>query len=517
MRMSRLLSFLMIVALAAPIASAQSMVTVYSNDFEGAVGLEWSKRIRSTTPVGNRRFLGEFTGEPVWLALGNLPDHCRVTVSFELFVINSWEGSVGWNAGPDVWDLNVSSGPPSQCPLKNLLHTSFANCECDYQAYPATFPEAYNPGLTDADEVNTLGYDVDSVYYLTFSFFHDAEELYFQFQASPDLQGINDESWGIDNITVRMDTGQGHCCRAVRNLPSGYGAGSAVPVYLGVEPSPRTQAWVVEEVPPPGWTLDYINDGGVFEASTGKVKWGPFFDDQSRLLVYSLQAPVNAAGDIVFSGTTSFDGESEPICGETVLSQGGYHPADLDHDWELEADELTAYAFAWAEGDPWTNDFQPISAALVTNAGFLWRSGESYTYDASVAPPWRPTSGAVAAGGAAAGDLRVRPGREVDVTVQATPVAGTRVWAAEDRVSTGWEVTAVSQGGRVDPETSQVRWGPFFDDQARTLTYSVRPVDVPSGERVGFAGVVSFDGQVVRVGGVRSIGHGRTQATGSAE
>lgn len=517
MRMSRLLSFLMIMALAVPIASAQSMVTVYTNDFEGSVGPEWSKRIRATTPIGNRHFLGEFTGEPVWLALGNLPDHCRVTVSFELFVINSWEGSVGLYAGPDVWDLNVSSGPPSQCPLKNLLHTSFANCECSYQAYPATFPEAYNPGLTDADEVNSLGYDVDSVYELTFSFFHDAPELYFQFQASPDLQGIDDESWGIDNIVVRMDTDQRYCCRAVRNLPSGYGAGSVAPVYLGVEPSPRTQAWVVEEVPPAGWTVDYVSEGGVVEAGTGKVKWGPFFDDQARLLVYSLLAPAGASGDVMFSGSTSFDGESEPICGEAVLSPGGYHPADVDHDWRLEADELTAYAFAWAEGDPWSNDFQPISAELVTNAGFLWRSGESYSYDASVTPPWRPIGGAAAMGGAVAGSLQVKAGREVEVTVQATPAAGARAWAVEDRVSAGWEVVAVSHGGRVDNATSVVRWGPFFDDQARTLTYTVRPVDAQSADRVGFAGVGSFDGQAVRVGGVRSIGRGTSQSSGIAE
>lgn len=514
MRMSRLLSFLMIAALAVPVASAQSLVTVYSNDFEGTIGQEWSKRVRSTTPIGNRHFLGEFTGEPVWLALDDLPEHCRVTVRFELFVINSWEGSLGWNAGPDVWDLNVSSGPPSQCPLENLLHTSFANCVCDYQAYPATFPEVYNPGLTDANEVNTLGYDVDSVYYLTFSFFHDAEELYFQFQASPDLQDIDDESWGIDNVVVQMDTDQRFCCRAVRNLPSGYGSGTSIPVYIGVAPSPRTQAYVVEEVPPVGWTVNYINDGGVLEPTTGNVKWGPFFDDQRRLLAYSLQVPVTATGDFVFSGTTSFDGESEPVCGETLLAPGGYHPADLDHDWALEADELTAYALAWREGDPWTNDFQPISPELVTNAGYLWRSGEGYSFDATVTPPWRPLVGAAAMGGAAVGDLRVGTGRAIEVVVQAAPAAGTRAWAVEDRVPAGWEVTAVSHSGRIDVETSSVKWGPFFDDQARTLTYTVRPVGTQPDDRVGFTGIVSFDGQATAVTGVRSVGSAQSTSLG---
>jgi hypothetical protein len=518
MRISRLLTFLVIAALAVPVASAQSMVTVYAHDFESAVGPEWSKYLRSTTPVGSRTFLGEFTGEPVWLELHDLPDHCRVTVSFELFIINSWEGSLGWNAGPDVWDLNVSSGPPSQCPLENLLHTSFANCECDYQAYPSAFPGVYNPGLTDADEVNTLGYDVDSVYYLTFSFFHDAEDLYFEFQASPDLQGINDESWGIDNITVQMDTDQRYCCRTVRGLPAGYGAGTELPVYIGVSPDPRSQAWVVEEMPPTGWTINYINEGGLFEAATGKIKWGPFFDDQNRLLAYAIQPPSDASGDHEFSGIASFDGESEPICGETVLAPGGYHPADLDHDWMLEADELTAYAAAWFEGDPWTNDFHPITAELVTNAGFIWRSGESYAFDATVTPPWSPTGGGVAVGGTAVGELRRGVGRDLQVAIHTAPGAGIHAWAVEDRVPAGWQVTEVSHGGRVDPETNQVRWGPFFDDQPRSLTYTAAPADGQPFDRVSFAGIASYDGQAVTVKGVRSIVRGiSTGGVGQAE
>jgi hypothetical protein len=504
MRMSRLLLFVVIAALGAAVASAQSLVTVYSHNFETPAGPEWSNRTRSLTPIGQRSFLGEFGGEPVWLELHNLPEHCRVTITYQLFVINSWEGSIGWNAGPDVWDLNVSSGPPNTCPLENLLHSTFANCSCDYQAFPDRFPNVHNPGLTDADEVNTLGYDEDSVYELGYSFYHDGPDLYFEFQGSPDLQDIEDESWGIDNVVVKMDTDQRYCCRGVRVLPVGYGAGASVPVHIAVTPNSSAQAYVVEETPPSGWAVEWTTNGGVFEAASGKIKWGPFFDAQERLLSYSVLAPLIASGNYGFSGLTSVDGESEPICGDYLLVPGGYHPADLDHDWRLEANELTAYAAAWRSGDPWSNDFHPITADLVTNAGMLWRSGESYTFDATLTPPWRPLGGYGTVGGTAHAVLQPIPDG-VEVTITVTPGAGTRAWAVEDVFPAGWEVTEVSHGGQLADEASRVKWGPFFDDHAQSLTYVARPAPGTPVSRVSFTGIASFDGSAVAIAGVRLL------------
>ena len=81
------------------LASGQSLVTVYSEDFDDPVGPEWSRTTRTTDPNLTRTFLGEFWGQGVTLDLWDLPEHCSVTISFDLIIINSWEGSVGWNAG----------------------------------------------------------------------------------------------------------------------------------------------------------------------------------------------------------------------------------------------------------------------------------------------------------------------------------------------------------------------------------------------------------------------------------
>ena len=65
---------------------------VYVSDFEGEVGGEWSDQKTDVTPVGARRFLGQFGNKTVTLTLSNLPSHGEVHLSFDLFIIRSWDG-----------------------------------------------------------------------------------------------------------------------------------------------------------------------------------------------------------------------------------------------------------------------------------------------------------------------------------------------------------------------------------------------------------------------------------------
>jgi hypothetical protein len=184
----------------------------YSHNFEGAVGTEWSSASTDITPSG-RRFLGQFGNETVTLTLACLPAHASVSVSFDLFLIRSWDGNVVFNpaegieVGPDVWDVSVAGGP-------TLLHTTFANWTwSNYrQAYPGTFPGGDYAPRTGAAENNSLGYEVryeassfplDSVYHLTLNFPHTAGSLGMNFSAAG-LQILSDESWGLDNVEVRF-------------------------------------------------------------------------------------------------------------------------------------------------------------------------------------------------------------------------------------------------------------------------------------------------------------------------
>jgi uncharacterized repeat protein (TIGR01451 family) len=193
---------------------------VYEDDFGTGPLDEWSFPITSTTP-GGRTFLGEFNNQTVRLRLENLPLHSQVTLDFDLFVLRSWDGNqVNWEPslldlvpfepdsiiGPDEWDLKADGG--------TLLHTTFSNWySMDFpQAYPGPYPGGSYPAQTGAVEQSTLGYNyanisnMDSVYRMSFTFDHTTPSLDLDF-AGLGLQSIADESWGLDNVTVRVTGG----------------------------------------------------------------------------------------------------------------------------------------------------------------------------------------------------------------------------------------------------------------------------------------------------------------------
>jgi uncharacterized repeat protein (TIGR01451 family) len=174
----------------------------YFEDFEGAVGPEWSRRSTSMTPSG-RRFLGQFVTEDTTLKLKALPQHDAVTISFDLYVIGTWDG----NHDPDIWQVGLVDGPV-------LLRTTFSNDDAPYdpdypQAYPDWYPGSTYHGLTGAAEKGTLGYPDnsgyrgvgDSVYRMTFTVPHYRSRLALNFKG---ITVGGDEPWGLDNVKVTL-------------------------------------------------------------------------------------------------------------------------------------------------------------------------------------------------------------------------------------------------------------------------------------------------------------------------
>lgn len=192
--------------------------TVYSNTFTNGAGggqilpgvtATWSATNTEVTPSGRHgRFLGQFGAGTVSLTLTGLPSHRQVSVGFNLFIIGSWDGNHPEAFfGPDLWSLSVSGGP-------TLLNTTFNNHtdttggDAPWTANGQSFPLNY-PGRvrskTGAVESNTLGYEYggpkDAVYFIGRTFNHTGSSLTILFSA-PNLQPIDDESWGLDNIFV---------------------------------------------------------------------------------------------------------------------------------------------------------------------------------------------------------------------------------------------------------------------------------------------------------------------------
>ena len=184
------------------LAQTSQASIIYQNDFEESAGAEWSTSLLDVTPVGNRSFLGQFLNETVSLSLDNLEAHNTMTVSFDLFVINSWDGTQVGGGGYDYFLLDVANGA-------NLLTTTFSNTEeFDHnQGYSALNPNGDFEAMTGAAEKNTLGYSFfgDSVYNLSFTFAHTGSSVQFDFSGMG-LQNLADESWGLDNVVVETST-----------------------------------------------------------------------------------------------------------------------------------------------------------------------------------------------------------------------------------------------------------------------------------------------------------------------
>ena len=179
----------------------QASRLVYSNGFEGALGMGWSRfggaLPISTTPAGGRKFLGPFQSERIDFQLSNAPlPPGIVTVSFDLFLIGTWNGN--GPAGSDAWAFYQS--------LPHTLDATFSN-GTHGQSYPVNVLKA--PAITPefdartgAAETNTLGYAApgDSVYRLTFSAWTYALTwLTFEGRLAA---GNTNASWGLDNVVI---------------------------------------------------------------------------------------------------------------------------------------------------------------------------------------------------------------------------------------------------------------------------------------------------------------------------
>jgi uncharacterized repeat protein (TIGR01451 family) len=170
----------------------------FNGDFPAQIGV--SNYQLSVAPAG-QKFLGEFSNQTITLNISCLPTtHDEVVVSFDLYLIRSWDGN-NTDHGPDRFMVDVDGGPI-------LLDTTFSNWDRpDYmQSYPNSYMQGDFAGTTDAVASNTLGYKFysryqDSIYHLTFKFPHTGDTITLHLTASG-LQSIEDESWGIDNLSL---------------------------------------------------------------------------------------------------------------------------------------------------------------------------------------------------------------------------------------------------------------------------------------------------------------------------
>jgi phosphodiesterase/alkaline phosphatase D-like protein len=300
---------------------------------------------------------------------------------------------------------------------------------------------------------------------------------------------------------------------ATRTAP-GYTPGFPVTISINVTPESSVDVYAVEEVPPTGWDVNNISHGGVWDDINKKVKWGLFADNNERTLTYDLIAPSDAEGCYPLSGLASFDGINEAIYGDTEVCEGLTHPADYPTtDWQMVINEVTAYGAAWKTGAYWPVEPNTIPIGYATRAGYLWRSGECYIYDDQNSPPlcWNVCPlNTLSEAEEEDDDIIVEsspsvnrsfvpteytPAEDVSVSLDVAPESSTQVYAVEDEPPAGWTVDSgsINENGVWDPINKKVKWGLFYDNNERTLSYNLTAAADACGTNT-FSGVISCDG-----------------------
>ena len=193
-----------------PLESRRLMAAqvVGSWGFDDSVTTGFTGGMLSTTPVGARQFLETASTaqtRTISLDVDNLPAHQQLTISFDLFIIRSWDGNTGFYApvgrsiGPDYWGFTGGTAAD-----QDVLYAE--QTFCTLQESPWNFTQS--AGVPD--EQDTLGYfftdsngtfAVDMVYHIERTLAHTDASALFNFTGRTEGSG-GGESWGLDNVQL---------------------------------------------------------------------------------------------------------------------------------------------------------------------------------------------------------------------------------------------------------------------------------------------------------------------------
>ncbi len=185
------------------VQTAGGSKVLYRNTFEGpTVGPEWSVGSVQRTPYGSRGGLGTFDNDTATLNVAGVPDNANVTVSFDLYVLGSWNGNISALAGnQDRFQFQIDG--------VTQVDTTFSNLDGFSQSFPDGLG-GNHPARTGADEVDTLGFGtpadrvLDSIYHFEFTHAHGTGDLVLDFAASGllNISDVLSAQWGLDNVVV---------------------------------------------------------------------------------------------------------------------------------------------------------------------------------------------------------------------------------------------------------------------------------------------------------------------------
>jgi hypothetical protein len=189
-------------------------IEVYSNDFESndLYDITGGRIVEFNGGLVN----GNYNNEGFQLHLNDLPEHVYMYISFDLLIHDSWDGNFN-DLEPDAPDLWIMELNPDLNEVRSQFkfETTFSNSVCTsryclQQSYPNDYPFINNPKIGSTIK-NLPGFCTSdgetTLYKITKQFKHYENAMILSFYDKLLQSNVADpkcdESWSIDNITVR--------------------------------------------------------------------------------------------------------------------------------------------------------------------------------------------------------------------------------------------------------------------------------------------------------------------------
>jgi len=192
-----------------------NQVVVYTNDFESNNLTNISGGVISQ--FNGSAVLGQYNNVFFNLSVNNLPKHDLITISFDLYIHDTWDGDKMSPDGPDIWEMLVDGN--------TYINTTFSNDQCAIapgnfcspQSYPFDYPNNYNNPKTGAYRTDLPGVcsmkgiiGWTTQYKIVKTFSHSSNSLLLQCLDKLVQTNTNnpkcDESWSVDNINIQAIT-----------------------------------------------------------------------------------------------------------------------------------------------------------------------------------------------------------------------------------------------------------------------------------------------------------------------
>ncbi|WP_214071540.1 hypothetical protein [Mucilaginibacter sp. dw_454] len=162
----------------------------------------------------NTAVLGRYNNGYFALTVNDLPKHDLLTVSFDLYIHDTWDGNKPAPDGPDIWQMTIDEN--------TFINTTFSNQTftpgyfTNPQSYPFNYPNNYSNPKTGAYRTDlpgvcgAIGPNGTTEYKITKTFAHTNRTVILKCldklvqTNAPDQKC--DESWSVDNITIKAIT-----------------------------------------------------------------------------------------------------------------------------------------------------------------------------------------------------------------------------------------------------------------------------------------------------------------------